>query len=96
MDSNNTVRQPQAPVLCAKGCGFYGNPMTLNMCSKCYRQHESEQKSTENLQKQAKAEGECCFPDVIQASRMWAAPIRRERGLLMHLDAIHSRRRGYS
>lgn len=30
---------PSAPVDCAKGCGFFGHPGTLGMCSACFRDH---------------------------------------------------------
>eukprot|EP00871_Galdieria_phlegrea_P003837 jgi/Galph1/4454/GphlegSOOS_G3033.1 len=33
------VRSAAVPTPCVKGCGFYGTSSTLNMCSKCYREH---------------------------------------------------------
>ncbi|KAN0004263.1 hypothetical protein ACTFIZ_010418 [Dictyostelium cf. discoideum] len=39
MDSgdSNTTQQQNTPTPCSKGCGFFGNPLTENMCSKCFR-----------------------------------------------------------
>mmetsp|Transcript_20318 Transcript_20318/g.28498 ORF Transcript_20318/g.28498 Transcript_20318/m.28498 type:complete len:146 (+) Transcript_20318:117-554(+) len=41
----------QKPLLCANGCGFFGNPMTANLCSKCWRDRQSkEQQETQKQQ----------------------------------------------
>ncbi|KAJ4756154.1 Zinc finger A20 and AN1 domain-containing stress-associated protein 9 [Rhynchospora pubera] len=37
------LRAPEAPVLCANNCGFYGSAVTNNMCSKCYRDFIKQQ-----------------------------------------------------
>lgn len=39
MDSNSTQNNSQ-PVYCANNCGFFGNPMFQNMCSKCFRDQQ--------------------------------------------------------
>ena len=35
--AEETVHAPEAPILCINNCGFFGNRMTENLCSKCYR-----------------------------------------------------------
>ncbi|KAF7721170.1 zinc finger domain-containing protein [Apophysomyces ossiformis] len=44
MEDNNT---PDIPVHCTAGCGFYGNKIYNNMCSKCFKQHAERNKSGE-------------------------------------------------
>jgi len=45
MDGDST-QKPNTPVMCANGCGFFGNPLTSNFCSKCYRDIQSRQQQS--------------------------------------------------
>ncbi|KAM7423479.1 hypothetical protein PAMA_000027 [Pampus argenteus] len=39
------TNQSQAPLLCTTGCGFYGNPGNIGMCSVCYKDFLQRQNS---------------------------------------------------
>ncbi|KAF5207352.1 Zinc finger a20 and an1 domain-containing stress-associated protein [Thalictrum thalictroides] len=40
-------QQPDSPIFCAKGCGFYGTASNKNMCSKCFKQFQKESSAEE-------------------------------------------------
>ncbi|XP_078181684.1 A20/AN1-like zinc finger family protein [Carex rostrata] len=36
----------EGPRACANNCGFFGSPATLNLCSKCYREHHIKEEQS--------------------------------------------------
>lgn len=63
------AQQPNATILCAKGCGFFGSPATMNMCSKCFREHHKPQQP--QRQHMAKTSGPSpTAPEVVKREPM--------------------------
>ncbi|XP_076143479.1 AN1-type zinc finger protein 6 isoform X1 [Alosa pseudoharengus] len=51
------TNQTQGPMLCATGCGFYGNPRTNGMCSVCYKDFLQRQNNSGRVSPAAVSSG---------------------------------------
>jgi type IV secretory pathway VirB10-like protein len=73
MEGDSTQKQ-NAPVLCSAGCGFFGNPLTSNMCSKCYRDAQARLQQQQQPPQPTENKSELVKPQVGDQAATASAP----------------------
>jgi len=66
--------ESQVSVQCAAGCGFFGNPASENMCSKCFRDLRSNTPAAQQQQQQQQQQLQLQQQQLLQLQQLLQQP----------------------
>lgn len=88
MAEENRCEQSSAPRLCANNCGFFGSGATLDLCSKCYRDHCLKEQQRENVEKLlSQTSPKVSFPPLQSSSSSSTASVQVQTSLVSATEA---------